>query len=162
MLALAYQLFSVLAGWLEAILYARRGAETFTSNEHGGMTWQRISVLLVGAAAVAAFHFLGWWALVEVPVAALLFPAFHDEAYNFTRLWIMHRGWEALLNRLPDYPTDTDAWRQAWQEYRYGYQSPTTTARNDFNGRQRTGLAIAGGVVLLALYVLVLHPFFLF
>jgi hypothetical protein len=41
-------------------------------------------------------------------------------------------------------------------EYRYSYQSSTKTARNDFNGSARTWLAIAGGALLLALYVLIL------
>ena len=54
--------------------------------------------------------------------------------------------------------TDGAAFRAAWQEYRYGYQSPTTTARNDFNGRQRTWLAVAGALVLVGIYTA--HFFF--
>lgn len=142
---LIYQLFAALAGWLEAILYARRGAESFSGNEHGGMTWQRIAVVLFAAAAVLDYLWLGpWLLLAELPALAGCFPAVHDEAYNFTRLWISHRGWMPQQNRPSDNVTDRQAWQAAWQEYRYGYQSPTTTARTDFNGRQRTGLAVAG------------------
>ena len=71
MLALTYQLFAVLAGWLEAILYALRGAESFSSNEHGGMTWQRATVLLVAGAAVVEFRWLGPLVLVAELVPLL-------------------------------------------------------------------------------------------
>lgn len=159
MSALLYQLFAVLAGWLEAILYALRGAESFDGNEHGGMTWQRIAVVLVAGCAVLEFHWLGYWLALEVIPAALLFPLCHDEAYNFTRLWLrwaeFYQKSEALhvAAGRPSAPNpDQLARRDAWKEYRYGYQSPTTTARNDFSGRQRTWLAIAGGVGLAALY----------
>lgn len=152
MLALTYCLFAALAGWLEAILYARRGAESFSSNEHGGMTWQRLAVLLTAAAAVLVYRWHGAWLLAfEVLPTALLFPLCHDEAYNFTRLWL---NWSAPP-LLPDArPGDWTAFRYAWREYRYGYQSPTTTARNDFNGRTRTWLAAVGLGLLLALYLL--------
>jgi hypothetical protein len=158
MLALAYQLFAALCGWLEAILYAQRAAESFTFNEHAGMLAQRVAALLLAPVAVLVYHWLGWWAFVELVPMALLFPAAHDEAYNFTRLWLACRA------ALPaDYDKgDSTAWKTAWGLYRYGYQSPTTTARNDFNGRARTWLAIAGGVVLVVLYVFILHPFSLF
>ena len=159
MSALTYQLFAALAGWLEAILYALRGAESFSSNEHRGMTWQRIAVVATAAVAVAEFQWLGYWLAVEVVVAALLFPLVHDEFYNFTRLWLrwaeFYQKSEALNTAAgrPSPPnSDQLARRDAWREYRYGYQSPTTTARNDFNGRQRSWLAIAGGALLLALY----------
>lgn len=148
MLALTYQLFAVLAGWLEAILYARRAAESFSSNEHGGMTWQRLAVVLVAAVAVLEYQWLGGWLAIELVPLALLFPLAHDEAYNFTRLWIDFRSQMST-----DYEkADRLAWTLAWERYTYGYQSPTTTARNDFSGRQRTWLAIVGGVGLLALY----------
>ena len=157
MLALTYQLFAALAGWLEAILYARRGAESFSSNEHTGMTLQRLAVLLVAAAAVGLFRWHGLWlVLAEVVPTALLFPLCHDEAYNFTRLWIDMKalGDTALRPDTPAQISDQLAWDEAWHRYRYGYQSPTTTARNDFNGRARTWLAIIGALLLLGLYLL--------
>lgn len=102
MLALTYQLFAVLCGWLEAILYARRGAETFSSNEHEGMSLQRFAAWLLVPVALLDYHFAGKWILVELLPAALLFPLFHDEAYNFTRLWIdcraqLEAGFNALV-----------------------------------------------------------------
>lgn len=147
MLALTYQLFAISCGWLEAVLYARRGAEAFQGNEHMGMMLQRLAAWLLVPVALLTQHYLGEWSQAEVLAAGLLFPLFHDEAYNFTRLWL-------------DYTAmgygDGEARRMAWQVYRYGYQSPTTTARNDFNGRQRTWLAVAGCLLLVIGYCLLL------
>jgi hypothetical protein len=155
MLTLAYQLFAALCGWLEAILYGERGAESFSSNEHVGMTLQRASVVLCVAAGLFDYHFLGYWVALELAPTALLFPMCHDEAYNFTRLWLTQSAKYQAMATIPgSLSPDRAAWRAAWIEYRYGYQSPTTTARNDFNGTARTWLAIAGGALLLALYVL--------
>ncbi|TVT43134.1 hypothetical protein FNT36_03305 [Hymenobacter setariae] len=158
MLAITYQLFAILCGWLEAVLYARRGAEAFTGNEHTGMMLQRIAAWLLVPVSLLAQHWIGEWALVEIVPAGLLFPLFHDEAYNFTRLWIDKR---AQLNTglgilAPEATRDKLAWHQAWAAYAYGYQSPTTTARNDFNGTQRTWLALGGLLVLIAGYWLLL------
>jgi hypothetical protein len=149
MLALTYQVFAALCGWLEAILYARRGAESFGYNEHGGMMGQRVAALLLAPVAVWLYTRFGWWIFLEVLPMALLFPASHDEAYNFTRLWLSCRAALAA-----DYDKgDSVAWQTAMQLYRYGYQSETTTARNDFKGHTRTVLAFAGVVLLVALYV---------
>lgn len=156
MLAVTYQLFAILCGWLEAVLYARRGAEAFTGNEHTGMMLQRLAAWLLVPVALLVQHWLGEWVLAEVLPTALLFPLFHDEAYNFTRLWIDKRA--ALDTGLgilvPEVTRDKLAWQQAWATYTYGYQSPTTTARNDFNGRQRTWLAVGGVVLLVVGYLL--------
>ena len=158
MLTLLYSAFGALCGWLEAVLYAQRAAESFSFNEHAGMMAQRIAAWLLVPATLLATRWLGLWVLAEAVPAALLFPLVHDEAYNFTRLWISCR---ALMSA--DYEKgDRLAWITARQLYRYGYQSPTTTARNDFNGPARTWLALAGVLVLVALYVFPLHPFSLF
>lgn len=149
MLAVAFSLFAVLCGWLEAILYAQRAAETFSYNEHAGMTAQRAVAWAMAPLGMALYAWVGWWGLVEFVPSVLLFPAVHDEAYNYTRLWINCRAELA-----PD-AADGDrlAWHAAWKLYEYGYQSPTTTARNDFNGRSRTVLAAVGVVTLLLCYV---------
>jgi hypothetical protein len=145
MLALTYQVFAVLCGWLEAMLYAKKGAESFKHNEHGGMMAQRVAALALAPVAVWLYTHWGWWIMLEVLPMALLFPLCHDEAYNLTRLWLKYAevqdfsDWESLM--------------LAWHEYRYGYQSPTTTARNDFGGSTRTIFAITGAVLLVALYV---------
>lgn len=152
MLALTYQLFAALCGWLEAILYARRGAESFSGNEHAGMMYQRIAALLLAPVAILLYSCWGWWVLLEILPMALFFPAAHDEAYNFTRLWLK---WAAFIEE-----STLTAFRKAWQEYRYGYQSSTTTARNDFSGSTRTIFAITGGVLLLALYAAYFLHFF--
>lgn len=150
MLTLCYCCFAALCGWLEAILYAKRGAEAFGFNEHVGMTLQRVAAALLVPLAMLAYAWHGWWLAAELLPAALLFPLCHDEAYNFTRLWLTFRAQLAA-----DYAgADSLSWHIAWQQYRYGYQSPTTTARNDFNGRQRTWLAAAGLGLLLGLYLL--------
>lgn len=158
MLTFIYCVFAALCGWLEAILYSARASDAFTFNEHIGMMAQRIVAWLLVPATVLLYHWLGIWVLVEAVPAALLFPAAHDEAYNFTRLWISCRAQMSA-----DYEKgDRLAWITARELYRYGYQSPTTTARNDFNGSARTWLAVAGGLVLVGLYVFSLHPFSLF
>lgn len=145
MLALIYCIFALLCGWLEAILYDKRGAEAFKSNEHIGMTLQRVAAALAPVISVALYHFTGhFWILLELVPAALLFPAIHDEAYNFVRLWLKYSG--GLLS-------DAGAFSKAKLEYKYGYQSPTTTAINDYNGKERTGLAIIGFTLLIALQV---------
>lgn len=153
MLTLLYQVFAVLCGWLEAILYNKRAAESFSYNEHVGMTFQRIAAALMPVASVILYHLTGqFWVLLELIPAALLFPASHDEAYNFTRLWLTQRATMA-----DDYEkADSISWKLAVRQYKYGYQSPTTTARNDFSGKQRTWLAAAGILFLVTLY------FFLF
>lgn len=152
MLALTYQLFAALCGWLEAMLYAKRGAESFRGNEHGGMTAQRVAALLLAPVAVWGYTRWGWWVLLEIGPMALFFPAMHDEAYNLTRLWLKYT-WSGDF-------TDWEALQLAWKEYRYGYQSATTTARNDFSGATRTVLALTGLVLLVALYVAYFLHFF--
>ncbi len=165
MIVLLYSLFALLSGLIEAVLYSRRGAEAFTRNEHAEMVLQRVMVLLLPLAGVWLYHLTASWLylLAEHVAAVLLFPMAHDEAYNFTRLWIAWR--EQVHNRNPAgawftaSDLDRAAFRYARQDYRYGYQSPTTTARNDFNGTQRTWLAIAGALLwVLSLAFLLICP----
>ncbi len=158
MIVLLYSLFALLSGLIEAVLYSRRGAEAFARNEHAEMVLQRLVVLLLPLAGVWGYHLTSSWVyfLAEHVAAVLLFPMMHDEAYNFARLWIdMRWGIQAYREAgVTSGPmVDTPAFQAAWKAYRYGYQSPTTTARNDFNGPQRTWLAIAG-VVLWAAAIL--------
>ncbi len=159
MLALLYQLFGMLCGLIEAVLYCRRGAEAFVRNEHTDMMLQRIAAALLAPAGALLYAWHGslWWVLAELVPTALLFPLFHDEAYNFSRLWLK---WADHYQKQPTLPgtlnPDVAAFRAARREYRYGYQSPTTTARNDFSGGQRTWLAIAGATLLCVLYLYLL------
>lgn len=147
MVALTFQLFAVLAGWLEAVLYDKKGAEAFKWNEHVGMTLQRIAVVLLVPAAVLLMilHFNPLLIIGETGPAALLFPLTHDEAYNFTRLWLKFEATAAPGEK---------SFKLAWQTYQYGYQSDSTTARNDFNGKERTWMAVFGGLVLVGLYLI--------
>jgi hypothetical protein len=152
MLTLIYCFFAALCGWIEAILYGLKGAETFKTNEHIGMTCQRIAAALLPVVSVVLYRWTGeFWILLELVPAALLFPAVHDESYNFTRLWA---SWASRVNNAATVTgfTDKEAFVRALNEYKYGYQSPTTTARNDFNGKQRTWLAMVGFTLLLMLY----------
>lgn len=158
MVALLFLLFGALSAFVEAVLYARRGAEAFRFNEHAAMVLQRAVVLLLAPAGIGAYHWSGslWWVLAELPPALLLFPLVHDEAYNFTRLWLRESEktgpatavWGVNVSkwviRLVPATPDGLAFSRALNQYRYGYQSPTTTARFDFNGRQRTWLALLG------------------
>jgi len=153
MIVYFYCIFAALCGWLEAILYARRAAESFDYNEHIGMTLQRIGAALLVPASLWLYYQHGsyWYATLQLVPAGLLFPLVHDEAYNFTRLWLkwaeFYQSEVRLMlpgRALPTYQPDIKAFRRAVAEYRYGYQSPTTTARFDFNGKQRTWLAVSG------------------
>jgi hypothetical protein len=163
MLALVYSVFGALCGWLEAVLYARRGAEAFTFNEHIGMMVQRVAALALLPATLLVYHWHGAWILAELMPMALLFPLVHDEAYNFTRLWLTQsEKYQAMATIPGSLNPDRAAWRAAWLLYQYGYQSPTTTARHDFTGAQRTWLAVIAAVGLVGLYVFPLHPFPLF
>ena len=156
MVALLFQLFGALSGVIEAVLYCRRGAEAFHRNEHIDMTLQRLVVaaLAPAGALLYAWHGSVWGVVAELVPTALLFPLCHDEAYNFTRLWLKHtERYQGKSTRPSALNPDVAGRRAAWREYRYGYQSPTTTARNDFNGHQRTWLAIAGATLLCALYL---------
>lgn len=154
MIVLLFCLFAALSGSIEAILYAGRAAESFTFNEHTLYTWQRASVLLLVLAAALLPGYLGTkaTACLELVPGLLLFPLAHDEAYNFTRLWLTAR---ALLTA-DAAGADRAALQVARQLYVYGYQSPTTTARNDYNGKQRTALAAVALVICIAgiLYLL--------
>ncbi|RSK33944.1 hypothetical protein [Hymenobacter metallilatus] len=155
MLVVLYSAFAALSGVVEAVLYSRRGAEAFSRNEHVEMVAQRLAVLLLVPAAIVTMQWSGsWWYVgAELVAAVLCFPMVHDEVYNFVRLWI---SWRERCK--PDNPeADYIAWEMAWREFEYGYQSPTTTARNDFNGRTRTLLAIAGAVVEVVALYLVCH-----
>ncbi|AHJ98952.1 hypothetical protein [Hymenobacter swuensis] len=157
MITLLYSLFAILCGVIEAVLYARRGAEAFQRNEHIDMTLQRIAAALLAPAGAVLYiwqHSL-WLVVAELVPAALVFPLFHDEAYNYTRLWLTHAERYVSMATIPgSLCPDRAAWRAAWIQYRYGYQSPTTTARNDFNGTQRTWLAVVGVLLLLVLYLI--------
>ncbi len=152
MLVVLYLAFAALCGVVEAVLYSGKGADAFSRNEHVEMVLQRLAVLLLVPAAVLTYQLSGswWYILLELVAAVLCFSMVHDEAYNFTRLWI---AWRKLGS------SDRAAFRSAWREYRYGYQSPTTTARNDFNGTERTLLAVVGVVVWVAgaAVIVVLH-----
>ncbi len=159
MVALLYSLFAALSGLIEAVLYSRRGAESFDRNEHAEMVLQRLVVLLLPLAGVWLYHLTGSWVcfLAEHVAALLLFPMVHDEVYNFARLWIRERVTleqsHYVVKGLSKHlfgSIDGAAWHKARLEYEYGYQSPTTTARNDFDGKTRTLLAIAGVLVWLA------------
>lgn len=150
MIVFLFSLFAALSGLIEAVLYGRRGAESFTRNEHIEMVLQRGSVVLLVVAAVYLPRLIGsaHYVAFELLPALLLFPMVHDEAYNFARLWLKWSEYYTTLATLPGtLNPDAAGFRAARYEYRYGYQSPTTTARNDFNGRQRTIMAIVAGIV---------------
>jgi hypothetical protein len=128
MLTFTYQLFAIACGWLEAVLYARLGAEAFRGNEHAGMVAQRLAAWLLVPFAILGYRWLGWYVLLEVLPAGFLFPLFHDEAYNFSRLWIGYAstgigGWPGrntatVTSRPPPRPatTSTAASAPGWPQ----------------------------------------------
>ena len=140
MMWLLYQFFALVDGLCDALLYGLLGAESFTWNEHRPLLTRRALVLaaavgagldavLVGPGAVGRFPIWLLWLGCEVAACVLSFSLFHNEAYNFGRVWIR----EQTLAR-------------AWDVFRFNYQSSTTTARWDFDGTARW--LMAGGAVL--------------
>lgn len=146
---LLYNLFALVDGLCDALLYGLLGADSFKWNEHRPLVTRRVLValaalgagldaVLVGVGAVEGWPVWLIWLLWEVAAAALSFSLFHNEAYNFGRVWIR----EQTL-------------AQAWAVFRFNYQSSTTSARWDFDGTQRwvmAGLAVLWlgvGLVLL-------------
>jgi hypothetical protein len=144
MTALLFQIFAILAGVVEAILYARRGAESFHWNEHIVLIAQRASVLVVGGGLLLDWHVLPsiWWLAANVGALMLLFSFAHNNAYNLTRIWIT---WD-------DAGVTRSAWESLWSAYRvsfkWNYQSATSTARFEFTARQRNSQAVAGLLLL--------------
>jgi hypothetical protein len=142
---LLYNLFALVDGLCDALLYGLLGADSFTWNEHRPLMTRRVLAVLaaVGAGCDAALTYGGdpvgrfpiWliWLVWEAFAAALSFSLFHNEAYNFGRVWIR----EQTLSK-------------AWAVFEFNYQSPTTTARFDFDGPVRWVMA-GIAVVLLGL-----------
>ena len=149
MFALTFLLFAALAGHVEAILYCRQGAEAFRWNEHVALVAQRVSVVLIAAAGLAdwlLFQEVGWL-LSQLPVVVLQFSFAHNNAYNFTRLWLtaddefdLHANGRPYTWRLP--------FALARSRFDWNYQSATSTARFEFNGPERNGMALIGSLVL--------------
>lgn len=142
---------AILAGLIEALYYGVRGAESFARNEHIDLVVFRFFAFVL---PLAGFLFAGrpfWLLATEEVAAAFFFPMLHDEAYNFTRLWLKESALLksnpvrlAALKAFTGWRTDMATARVAWRIYKYGYQSPTTTATNDFSGVTRTWLAFVG------------------
>ncbi|QIX61871.1 hypothetical protein HER32_12030 [Hymenobacter sp. BT18] len=135
---LLYNLFALVDGFCDALLYGGKGAESFAWNEHAPLLTRRaLAVLAAVAAAVEALLAgpgeiegvpLGLaWVLWNIPAAALSFSLFHNECYNFGRVLIR----EKTVAR-------------ARKVFRFNYQSSTTTARWDFDGTARWVMAAAG------------------
>ncbi|UOQ53035.1 hypothetical protein [Hymenobacter cellulosivorans] len=150
MLWLLYNLFAAVDGLCDALFYGMLGADSFKWNEHQPLVTRRVlavlaalgaavDAVLVGVGAVEGWPVWLIWLLWEVVAAALSFSLFHNEAYNFGRVWIR----EQTLAK-------------AWAVFEFNYQSDSTSARFDFDGTQRwvmAGAAVAWlvvGLVLLA------------
>ncbi|TGE29745.1 hypothetical protein [Hymenobacter metallicola] len=137
---LLYNLFALVDGLCDALLYGLKGAESFKWNEHQPLVARRILAVLaslgagIDAVLIGVGSVEGWpvwliWLLWEVAAAGLSFSLFHNEAYNFGRVWIR----EQTL-------------RKAWAVFEFNYKSATTSARWDFDGTQRW--VMAGGAVV--------------
>ncbi|MBG8553074.1 hypothetical protein [Hymenobacter guriensis] len=128
---LLYNLFALLDGLCDALLYGRLGADSFEWNEHAPLGTRRVvtvaaavgagaDAVLAGPGSAAGVALWAWWLGWEIVAAAFSFSLFHNEAYNFGRVWIR----EKTLTR-------------AWDAFRFNYQSDSTTARWDFDGPAR-------------------------
>lgn len=150
MLWLLFNLFAVADGLCDALLYGMLGADSFKWNEHRPLVTRRglalgaalgagIDAVLVGVGSVEGWPVWLLWLLWEVAAIVLSFSLFHNETYNFGRVWIR----EQTLAK-------------AWAAFRFNYQSSSTSARWDFDGPVRwvmAGAAVAWlvlGILLLA------------
>ncbi|RPD46792.1 hypothetical protein DNI29_11545 [Hymenobacter sediminis] len=144
-------LWALLDGICDALLYGLKGADSFKWNEHAPLVTRRALVLacalaagadavLVGPGQVGRFPLWVLWLGCEIAAVVLSFSLFHNEAYNFGRVWIR----EQTLAK-------------AWAAFEFNYQSPTTSARWDFDGTTRWVLAGVAVLVLVSGYVLLLR-----
>lgn len=133
MLWFFFQVFAALDGLCDALMWSQKGADSFKWNEHRPLVTRRgFAVLAACGAGWDAVHFgdaWAWWLGCQVVACALSFSLFHNETYNFGRVWIQEQ-----------------TFRKAWAAFRFNYQSPTTSARWDFDGTERW--VLAGGAVL--------------
>jgi len=148
MLWLLANLWAAADGFCDSLYYGMLGAESFKWNEHQALVTRRalvlamaigagLDVFLVDGGNVVGLPVWLLWLTWEMAAVALSFSLFHNEAYNFGRLWI----------KVQDFA-------QALREFKFNYQSPTTTARWDFDGPVRWYMA--GGAVLLLVIGMVL------
>ncbi|TGE22837.1 hypothetical protein [Hymenobacter metallicola] len=139
---LLFQLFAAVDGLCDALLYGMRGADSFKWNEHAPLVTRRVlavltalcasaDAMLIGVASIGDWPIWLVWFLWQTVAAGLSYSLFHNESYNFGRVWIR----EQTLAK-------------AWAEFRFNYQSSTTSARWDFDGTQRWVMAGAAVVVM--------------
>ncbi|QIX60869.1 hypothetical protein HER32_06635 [Hymenobacter sp. BT18] len=156
MITILLLLYAALAGDIEAMIYDGNRAECFIRNEHKDYTYQRVVVFFLALASATYGFLISEQQMLLVPLAgelvaaALCFPLVHDEVYNFCRLWLKWARALRTTNPVALHVVDSLSFHYAWQEYRFGYQSKTTTAVVDLPGPARLALAVAGGVVYLA------------
>lgn len=134
---LLFQFFAAFDGFCDALLYAAKGADSFKWNEHNPLVLRRCAAVLAALGAGFGAWWVGpdWlaWLGCQVAASMLSFSLFHNEVYNFTRVWINEQDL-----------------RRAWSVFRFNYQSTSTSARFDFDGPMRWWMAAAGLVVFVA------------
>jgi hypothetical protein len=143
---LLYNLFALLDGLCDALLWGLLGADSFKWNEHAPLVSRRgvavaaalgagadVALMPAGAVEFAGAQVPYWlvWLCWQAGAAALSFSLFHNEAYNFGRVWIR----EQTLAK-------------AWAVFEFNYQSPTTSARFDFDGPARWAMAAAAALLM--------------
>lgn len=138
-------LWAAADGFCDALYYARLGADSFAWNEHKALLVRRAAVLATACATAydVAAHTHGMplvWVAAQVVAFLPAFSLFHNEAYNFGRVVIIEQSAA-----------------RAWAAFRFNYQSPTTTARFDFDGPSRWWLASAGVLLYLAAALIIAY-----
>jgi len=130
MIFLAYlilQIPSIMRGIIDAILYLRRGAESFTWNEHWVLTTN--TVITCGLFAAGKYFYWDYLFLGFLAAAFWLgFSFFHNGSYFVTK--------NAILK-------NNKSFFQSWTDY-----SLTDTSENKYDFRSRLYLMLFGLLIL--------------
>lgn len=123
---LIYISYSLLAGVNDAVVYGRKGAESFTWNEHALFVIERVLLLLLPL-STTYFHPGYAQQAVDAVAFALLYSVLHNTAYYHSR---------NLIDGTHHNP--------------FTYQSSSSTAKNEYGAKVRWllgGLGVAVYVV---------------
>lgn len=130
-LYLLFCIYAIVEGVIEAILYGKKGAETFSWNEHIVYVFARIMVLFSILFASRLTHLSNLDCLIYASVCMLSFPFFHDGSYYETA---------RKINR---------------PEYRFWSNSQTSTAKIEITWFVRVNMLLVSIISLLVYYFII-------
>ncbi len=124
LIQLLYTFYSILAGYNDAVLYGRKGAASFSWNEHALFVIERV-ILVCLPLATSLTHPSLWRQACDALVFALLYSLLHNTSYYHARNQI-----------------------DGSQHNPFTYQSPTSSAKHEYGPKVRW---LLGGLGLVAL-----------